>query len=186
MKEFSLYRKRIIPKECILLKDDEILSFDENRLVTRWNVLHPKKDLHHGISCFFLDEGWKISKFYDQQNRLLYWYIDIISYLWTSDKEIYNENENNENADNEYKNSNGNNATGNDTALCVTDLLTDVIIYPDGFVKVVDIDELSDALESGDIDTATLCESLRKLDGILKLIYSGEFQKIAAYVERFE
>ena len=43
-----LYRRRIIPEECILLKDDVILSCDEERIVTSWNALHPKKDLHHG------------------------------------------------------------------------------------------------------------------------------------------
>ena len=31
----------------------------------------------------------------------------------------------------------------------VTDLLADVIVYPDGFVKVVDLDELGEALEKG-------------------------------------
>lgn len=170
MKEFSLYRKRIIPKECILLKDDKIVSFEGNKLVTLWNVLRPKKDLHHGISCFFLSEGWKVSKFYDENNNLLYWYIDIISYEWKPDS----------------RSDSFNPDSGNNTSLYVTDLLADVIIYPDGFVKVVDVDELSDALESGDIDTATLCDSLRKLDGILKLIYSGEFEKLAGYVESFE
>ena len=57
MKEFSLYRKRIIPDECILLKNDHIVSFENNRLVTTWSALHPKKDLHHGISCYFLEHG---------------------------------------------------------------------------------------------------------------------------------
>ena len=38
MKEFSLYRKRIIPDECILLKNDHIVSFENNRLVTTWLV----------------------------------------------------------------------------------------------------------------------------------------------------
>lgn len=158
MKEFSLYRKRIIPKECILLQNDKILSFADNRLVTRWNVLHPKKDLHHGISCFFLSHGWKVSKFYDKQNQLLYWYIDVISHQWSRDGD----------------------------ALYVTDLLADVLIYPDGFVEVVDIDELSEALEAGDIDARTLCEALRKLDSILKKIYHGDFKELARYVESFE
>lgn len=31
-----LYRKRIIPDECILLKDDVILSCDEERIVTTY------------------------------------------------------------------------------------------------------------------------------------------------------
>lgn len=158
MKEFSLYRRRIIPNECILLKDDEIVFFEDDRLVTRWNTIRPKKDIHHGISCFFLADGFKISKFYGHDGSLLYWYIDIISHEWDEAA----------------------------SSLYVTDLLADVIIYPDGFVKVVDVDELAEALENGDISTPTLCEALRKLNRILAMIYSHEFHKMKDFVESFE
>ncbi|MDE7047789.1 MAG: DUF402 domain-containing protein, partial [Lachnospiraceae bacterium] len=73
-----LYRRRIIPEECILLKDDIILSCDEEHIVTSWHALHPKKDLHHGSSCYFLKEGFKVSKFCDASDGLLYWYCDIV------------------------------------------------------------------------------------------------------------
>ena len=62
MPNLKLFRKRIIPNECILLKDDIILSANEEFIITKWNALKPKKDLHHGYSCFFLKEGFKISK----------------------------------------------------------------------------------------------------------------------------
>lgn len=158
MREFSLYRRRIIPNECILLKDDEIVSFENDCLVTRWNTIRPKKDIHHGISCFFLADGVKVSKFYGHDGSLLYWYIDIISHEW--DKKT--------------------------SSLYVTDLLADVIIYPDGFVKVVDVEELAEALEKGDISTTVLCDALRKLNQILTAIYSGEFKKMSDFVESFE
>ncbi len=158
MKEFSLYRRRIIPNECILLKDDEIVFFEDNKLVTRWNTIRPKKDIHHGISCFFLADGFKVSKFYGHSGQLLYWYIDIISYDWDEST----------------------------SSLYVTDLLADVIIYPDGFVKVVDVEELADALEKGDISTPVLCDSLRKLNQILTAIYSDEFKTMKDFVESFE
>lgn len=158
MKEFSLYRKRIIPNECILLKDDERISFDGDRFVTKWSALHPKPDLHHGISCYCFDLGCKVSKFYTAENKLLYWYIDIISHEWSA----------------------------GETSLVVTDLLADILIYPDGFVKVVDVDEIADAFENGRISTQQLATSLRTLDRVLSMIYSGEFDKIKAYVERFE
>ena len=109
-----LYRRRLIPDECIPLKDDLILECNEERIVTSWNAIRPKKDLHHGFSCYFLKEGFKVSKFYYEDGRLLYWYCDIVSYDYSS----------------------------TDNRLMVTDLLADVIIYPDGFVKVVDLDEL--------------------------------------------
>ncbi len=118
MPELILYRKRIIPEECILLKDDKILHQDEKTIVTCWNSLKPKKELHHGYSCYFLSEGCKVSKFYRQDNSLMYWYCDIVEYEYQSETNTYT----------------------------VTDLLADVVIYPDGFVKVVDLDELADAL----------------------------------------
>ena len=63
MKPPILYRKRLIPDECILLKDDILLYRDEDILVTKWNTIRPKKDLHHGMSCYFLKKGIKVSKF---------------------------------------------------------------------------------------------------------------------------
>lgn len=59
----ALYRRRLIPDECILLKDDIVLEWNEDRIVTSWKALHPKKDLHHGSSCYFLKEGFKVSEF---------------------------------------------------------------------------------------------------------------------------
>ncbi len=150
-----LYRRRIIPEECILLKDDIILSCDEERIITSWNALHPKKDLHHGMSCYFLKEGFKISKFCYEDGSLLYWYCDIVDYNYNSV----------------------------DNSLIVTDLLADVIIYPDGFVKVVDLEELVTALESRSISLDTLKSSLLRLDRLLGLIYSNQFDTLKAYIE---
>ena len=36
-----LYRKRLIPEECVLLKDDVILYMDDNVIVTKWVTLKP-------------------------------------------------------------------------------------------------------------------------------------------------
>ncbi len=150
-----LYRRRIIPEECILLKDDKILSCDEDHIVTTWQALHPKKDLHHGSSCYFLKKGIKVSKFCRSDDSLLYWYCDIVDFDYQP----------------------------GDNALIVTDLLADVIIYPDGFVKVVDLDELVTALESRSISLDTLKSSILRLDRLLQIIYSGNFDQLKAFVE---
>ena len=70
-----------------------------------------------------------------------------------------------------------------DVVASVTDLLADVIIYPDGFVKVVDLDELVAALEARSISLDTLKSCLRKLDKLLGIIYSGNFPSLKAYLE---
>ena len=153
-----LYRKRIIPNECILLKDDEILMWDDNIIVTRWKALKPKKDLHHGYSCYFLKEGYKVSKFYRQDNTLMYYYCDIITH--------------------EYH--------ASENKLVVTDLLADVIIYPDGFVKVVDLDEMVPALECGGISMNELKKALLSCNALLSLIYDGKLPELTKHIESFE
>lgn len=144
MDKLLLYRKRIIPEECILLNNDTILEYSSDRLITGWHALKPKKDLHHGCSCYFFGECFKLSKFYRQDGSLLYWYCDII--------EAEYRQESNE--------------------LFVTDLLADVIIYPDGTVKVVDLDELVTALEVGSLTLDRLKKAILSLNGLLNLIYT--------------
>lgn len=153
-----LYRKRLIPEECVLLKDDIILSCNEDIIVTKWNALKPKKDLHHGYSCYFLKEGYKVSKFYQEDNSLLYWYCDIVDY--------------------EYQKK--------DNRLIVTDLLADVLIYPDGFVKVVDIDEMVICLNEQKISLEQLKHSLTQLDKLLQIIYGGRFETLTRYISEQE
>ncbi|MFR8123548.1 MAG: DUF402 domain-containing protein [Waltera sp.] len=119
--ELQIYRKRLIPEECILLKDDIIVEQNEDYILTKWKTLNPKTTFSHGCSCYYLKEGFKISKFYRHDGSLLYWYCDIVEY--TSRPE--------------------------DNSLIVTDLLADIILYPDGRMHVVDLDELAEALEKG-------------------------------------
>ena len=106
---------------------------------------------------YFLKEGFKVSKFCHEDDSLLYWYCDIVDF----------------------------NYHPGDNSLIVTDLLADVIIYPDGFVKVVDLDELVAALESRSISLDTLKSSLMRLDKLLNLIYSNQFDTLKAYIENY-
>lgn len=150
-----LYRKRVIPEECIELKDDVVLRCDDDVIVTEWTALHPKRDLARGYSCYYLKRGIKVSKFISREDQLMYWYCDIVDYTWHS---------------------------GN-TALTVTDLLADVIIYPDGRLKVVDLDELADAFEQNLIDAECLRRCLRNLNRLLEIIYSKQFFSLERPIE---
>ncbi len=158
MKAPLIYRKRLIPDECILLKDDIIISCTEDVILTKWNTLKPKKDLHHGYSCYLLKEGIKIGKYYRADNTLICWYCDIMDYKFNEDK----------------------------SELVTTDLLADVLIYPDDFVKVVDLDELADACDMGLISNELLQESLRTTNKLLTMIYNGEFGKYMRYINDVE
>lgn len=152
-----LYRKRLIPEECILLKDDRLLYRDGDIIVTAWNTLKPRKDLHHGCSCYYLREGIKVSRFYDENGSLLYWYCDIVDYDHDAATDTY----------------------------VITDLLADVIIYPDGFVKVVDIDELATAKDAGLLSDAMLKKALLTLNHLLQIIYDGGFEKLQEPLEKY-
>lgn len=147
----------MIPDECILLKDDVILEQTDDIIVTKWNTLKPRRDFHHGYSCYFLKSGYKISKFYREDNSFLYWYCDIVDY--------------------HYKES--------EHALIVTDLLADVVLYPDGYVKVLDINELAIALEKNLCPPGTVTQALRKLDSLLNMIYDDKFDTLSAKIEHW-
>ncbi len=155
MDNIKLYRRRFIPDEKILLKDDIIVSLDSERLITKWSVLTKRHDFTHGSSCYFFNEGWKISRFLDDEENLVYWYCDII-------ESEYNEEDN---------------------AYTLNDLLIDVIIYPDGRIHVVDIDEAALALEDNIIPKELVIKALYRLNALLKVIYSGDFDRYSKYAE---
>lgn len=151
MKEWNIYRKRLIPNECIPLKNDIILYGDDSILITKWNTLKPRSDFHHGYSCYYLKEGCKVSRFYKEDGSLLYWYCDIITHT------VENEND-----------------------LIIIDLLADVIVYPDGFVQVLDLDELCEAKEKGLITVDEFFLSIKQLGSLLDKIYSGHLEQFAS------
>lgn len=87
---------------------------------------------------------------------MLYWYCDIVDYDYTADTDTY----------------------------IVTDLLADVVIYPGGFVKVVDLDELVTAQESGLLNNDMLKKALLRLNHLLEIIYAGDFDKLQKPIEQ--
>ena len=146
----SMYRKRYIPDEIKSLEKDEILYMSDDVIVTKWDTFRPKKNFSNGISCTFVNKGFKISKFMNSMGKLVYYYCDIIhsDYYKEENKWIF------------------------------TDLLADVKIYPDGRTEIVDLDEVSEALKSGIISTETVCELMENLNSLLGIIYSGEWRKL--------
>ncbi len=155
MTNLKLYRKRLIPQECILLKDDIIEFQSDDLLITSWKTLNPKTAFSHGCSCYFLKDGFKISKFYRSDNSLLYYYCDIVEY-----EEVPEE-----------------------ASIIVTDLLADVIVYPDGHHKVIDLDELADAYKQALITDTQLTRSLYQLNHLLTIVQKGEFTTLLEKIE---
>ena len=143
----KIYRKRYIPNEIVDISGDELIYQDEEMIVTKWNPIRPKKGIAWGMSYTLLNKGWKISKFYDFENQLCYWYCDII-------EADYNREE--------------------DT-LITTDLLVDLKIYPDGTHEVLDVEELDEAIAENLITEAQKEDALNKLNELLKLVENKQF-----------
>ena len=154
--QWKLYRKRYLPDEIVHLKDDIILYHDEFRIVTSWNTLKPRKDIKRGISAYFMEEGLKISKVFNEKDDVVYWYCDIIR---TEKK---------------------------DTSLIFHDLLADIIVYPDGSLRVVDLDELGQLLQENKIDKAFVSDALLKTNFLLTQIYNGNFKKYQSFINQFD
>ena len=154
----KLYRKRYLPNESVFLKDDNIVFADEKLIITSWKTLKPRKDISYGYSAYFIEEGFKVSKMFHEDGHLVYWYCDIIDTEYTAETNTY----------------------------VFQDLLADVLIYPDGSVQVVDLDEIADLLDKGIIDAATASKALRTLNHLLTLIYEGSFSKFQQVVNQIE
>lgn len=154
----QLYRRRFLPSETIHLKDDKILFMDNQMIITKWNTLHPRNDIARGISAYYMEKGFKISKIYDTTDHIVYWYCDIIQILKQPAS----------------------------NSIIFEDLLLDVIIYEDGRVHVVDADEMADALEQKLITEEMACKALRTLNTLLQSIYDGSFRHYQEQVNELE
>ncbi|MCL2573356.1 MAG: DUF402 domain-containing protein [Defluviitaleaceae bacterium] len=149
----KIYRKRYLPEELLWLKDDEILLADDEKIITAWRSIKPRPDFSHGISCYFLHKNYKISKFFDSNGRMIYYYCDIVKAEVDGDKYIF------------------------------CDLLVDVVVFSDGSVKVLDTDELAEAFEKGEVSGVDVTIALKALNSLLKIVYNGNLAKEAEVLD---
>jgi hypothetical protein len=149
----KLFRQRLIPKEIVYLKDDIILYQEPEILITGWETLKPKADFKYGFSCYYIYEGYKISRVYTADKKYLYTYCDIISSDVISNVYIF------------------------------LDMLVDIVIKPNGYVQVLDLDELSLACEKKLITVSALLLTLNKADRLLKTIYAGKLPRVTAKLD---
>ncbi len=151
-----IFRTRYIPSETVDLSSDMLLYRDQRYLITHWNPIKPREDIAFGISCVFLEKGWKISAILDHERKLKHWYCDIIEIEYEKSTDTY----------------------------YLYDLLTDVRILNDGRVEVVDLDELAIAFEEGLITAKQLSMSLKRCNSLLDLVYNQELTKQVSHIIR--
>jgi uncharacterized protein len=147
MKKPGILRKRFIPNETVDITEDELVFRSEELLITRWKPIKPRQDISKGISYTLLNDGIKISKFFHHSGLFSYWYIDIIEVEYNDKLDVYT----------------------------LIDLLVDVKLTNEGVLQVLDADELAQAIEDGLVTCKLACNSLRRLDKVLNMIYSNNF-----------
>ncbi len=157
MEDITLYRKRLIPYENVRLDKDIILFSDSDRIITKWNCIHPRKDMDHGYSLYLINEGFKISKFCKTDGSLHKWYCDIVDCSLSTDSK----------------------------SLTALDLLLDITISPEGVVSVLDMDELAMAHKENLISNELLEASLMRANNLLKIISSGNFKTYTEIIEKY-
>lgn len=165
-----LYRRRFIPNELIHFDRDEILLMDTDLLITKWDTRNPRKDIKRGISACYLDKGYKISKMYDYDNQPVYWYCDIIQVKTDDGSQAWMAGSN----------------PADKKAIIIEDLLVDVVLFNDGLVKILDLDELADALTQKLITANEAAYALRTADNLLKTIYNGKMHELMEPINRAE
>ncbi|MDK2808850.1 MAG: uncharacterized protein PWP24_1587 [Clostridiales bacterium] len=154
----QLYRRRYVPNELIHLKDDCIVKQTDSLIVTKWNTLKPRTDFSHGMSAYFIKDGYKVSKIYNHEHKLVYWYCDIIETEYRADDHSY----------------------------IFHDLLVDILVMPDGSIQVVDLDELGDLLMSEIISPLLCAKALKIANSLLNIIYHNAFYELQQVIEELE
>ena len=142
--------------ETTALKDDEILLWQDDLIITRWKSLKPRSDIGTGLSAYYLKDGLKVSKIFDPAGSFVHWYCDMI-------RPVFQEN-----------------------AIIFEDLLLDVVVAPDGSMRVLDADEAAEAARRGLITAEQLCQSLTSLNMLLTSVYDGKFEKYSGILNRFD
>lgn len=147
--EYCIYRRRFIPDENILLKGDIIYHASPDLILSSWKTLKARDDFAGGLSAYYPKLGIKVSKELAGDGSLVYWYNDIM--------ELYFEG----------------------TTIKMIDLLLDLIVYPDGSIKLLDADEFADAIEQGLVSKEQSIWAMRSLSGLLDIVYAGNYHTLA-------
>lgn len=74
----------------------------------------------------------------------------------------------------------------NNSGYVFTDLLIDVIVYPNGSYRVVDLDELADAFRRGLLSSELLTAALKTTDKLLTIIYRNDFDRLQQKINEAE
>ena len=146
----KMFRKRFIPNETVDISKDRVIKRTDDLIITEWLPIHPRNDVASGKSFVYFKDGYKISEFFDSNGKLLYYYCDIIDYIYDETQDSFT----------------------------FVDLLVDIKYYPDGKLEFLDFDELGQAFDEGLIDGGMLLKAINNLNKLAQKILDGTFEKL--------
>lgn len=155
-KDYIVNRRRYIPDEVISLNKDTIYYVSEELIVTGWKAITSRPDFSGGISAYFPKKGIKTSKLFDASGNILYWYNDV--------GEVFI----------------------NGKTIQFNDLLFDIIVYPDGRIEYMDIDEFALAVEKNLITKEQELKALRNYHFLVQAVTHGKFNAFQAPILELE
>ena len=155
-KSYTVIRRRYIPDEVITLNQDTIYYVSDELIVSGWKAIRLRQDISGGFSAYYPKLGIKTSKLFDGNGNLLYWYNDI--------SEL--------------------NFNGND--INFTDLLIDLIVFPNKSIKILDFDEFADAIEKNYITKEQEIKALKSFHTLLDYIYNNNYATLQEPINELE
>lgn len=147
MKINCLLKHKLVPQGTVDITNDKILFFDGNFLVTQWKPENSNMNISSAISLVSIKDGYQISKKFDSNNKFVYWYCDIVKTKWTKET----------------------------SCLEITDLIIDLVVFPNYQVNCIDLDELTDAKEKGLISSMDFNWAKESSLKLLQKVIEGEF-----------
>ncbi|MGP1433173.1 MAG: DUF402 domain-containing protein [Catonella sp.] len=155
-KPYTVTRRRYIPDEIITLNHDTIYYVSDELIVSGWKAIRLRPDISGGFSAYYPKLGIKTSKLFDGNGDLLYWYNDISELAFN----------------------------GND--INFTDLLIDLIVFPDNSIKILDLDEFAEAIEKNYITKEQEIKALNSFHTLLDYIYNNDYSKLQEPIKELE
>ena len=155
-KPYTVTRRRYIPDEIITLNHDTIYYVSDELIVSGWKAIRLRPDISGGFSAYYPKLGIKTSKLFDGNGDLLYWYNDISELAFN----------------------------GND--INFTDLLIDLIVFPDNSIKILDLDEFAEAIEKNYITKEQEIKALNSFHTLLDYIYNNDYSNLQEPIKELE
>ncbi len=165
--KIALFRRRFIPNELTYLGEDEIISFDEETIKTKWKMLRPHEFYSGGESTYYRKKNLKVSAFFDKAGNFALWYVDIVRELGPEGLKVPSDCLLRKNTGDFLENI----GSFKGTVIVYEDLLMDIAVKPNGLIEVLDLDEAIDAYETKLITKEMLHTAMYATNKYLATLY---------------